>query len=123
MISSHGFNFQVCLPGESNDSICVIKEMLIPFSDENFPEFQGKPKVFMPITCQNIGSLKIGVEESLDFVGGKLFDMIVCFPCFPGYAQWRFYEHGSLFVNYLMANMMKHATSWHLTQILEKVIT
>lgn len=118
-MSSHGLNLEVSLTGGAADLICVVEDLMIPFSDENFPQYQGKPKVFMPITCQNLGKKALGT--SLDFLGNQLFDMLVCCPALPGYAQARYHKNGSLFVNLLTCNLMKYAKSWHLKQILNKV--
>lgn len=119
MISSHGRNNQISLGGGPDEFVCVVEDLMIPFSDKNLAEYQGKPKVFIPLVCQNLGNRALG--KSLEFLDNKLFDMLVCCPSFPGYVQNRFPKHGSLFVDRLVRNFMQHATSWHLKDILEQV--
>ncbi|KAG4072763.1 hypothetical protein HA402_005240 [Bradysia odoriphaga] len=119
VISSHGRNNEIELPGAEKHMICVVDEIMIPFSDKHLPLYQGKPKVFMPITCQNLGNSATG--KSLEFRDNKLFDMLVCCPSLPGYSQLRVTTKGSLFVHCLVHNLMKYANSWHLKEILDKV--
>lgn len=122
VISSHGRNNQIELPGSGDGSrqkICVVKDLMIPFSDKYLPQYQGRPKVFMPITCQNLGNSSVG--NSLEFLDNKLFDMLVCCPAFPGFIQFRITTKGSLFVHCLVDNFMKYATTWHLLEILDQV--
>ncbi|XP_037044086.1 uncharacterized protein LOC119080014 [Bradysia coprophila] len=119
VISSHGRNNEIELPGAEKHMICVVDDIMIPFSDKHLPLYQGKPKVFMPITCQNLGNSATG--KSLEFRDNKLFDMLVCCPSLPGYSQLRVTKKGSLFVHCLVYNLTKYARSWHLKDILDKV--
>lgn len=117
IISSHGVNHGIDLT--EGEHINVVKDLMIPFSDEHFCEYQGKPKVFMPIVCQNMGSWDC--EKSLDDQANQLFDMLVCYPALPGYAHNRIDNKGTLYVHLLMQNLMKYAVSSDFVNILDKV--
>lgn len=110
-------NLQIELCG--GELICVVERLMILFSDDNFPQYQGKPKVFMPIVCQDLGRKEF--TKSLHYQTNKLFDMLVCCPALPGYTQNRCSVKGSLFVNRLMYNLMQYAMSWDFVHILNKV--
>lgn len=119
IISSHGLNNEVHLAGEPNEFICVVEDVMQQFSDDNFPQYEGKPKVFMPITCQNFG--RWSPTKDLGPKGYQLYDMLVCYPVLPGFRQKRYSGKGSLFVNWLVYNFMKYATSSDLVTILTMV--
>ncbi|KAJ6641658.1 Caspase-10, partial [Pseudolycoriella hygida] len=103
VISSHGANNEVSLSGIPEQSVCVVQDVMAPFSDKNFPQYTGKPKVFMPITCQNFGKSELG--NGVKCTDNHLFDMLICCPCLPGYLQRRYFESGSLFVDRLVRNL------------------
>lgn len=123
IISSHGLSYEVSLTGK-DECICVIEDLMLPFSDNNFPEYEGRPKVFMPITCQDFGK-KINQKKdgpSLGLLNGyELYDMVLCFPCLPGYPQERMHKRGTIFVNWLAYCLTKYAKKWDFVEILREV--
>lgn len=122
IISSHGVNGGIDLI--EGDCINVVEELMIPFSDTNFPEYQGKPKIFMPLVCQYLSGLESENSMHLSELDHQnhLFDMLICYPALPGFAHNRMRNQGTLYVNLLMYNLMKYARSLHFVQILDKVM-
>lgn len=120
IISSHGSNHQISLPGGERESIWVVEDIMIPFSDTEFPQFEGKPKVIMPMTCQALDNVALDSKPS-NYSSNRLFDWLVCCPCLPGCTTTRFPGKGSYYMHCLIDNLTKYAMSWHLTAILDKV--
>jgi len=118
IISTHGCYDQVTL----GDGVTINPwtDLVYPFRETDFPEFESKPKIFISNACLTFEEGK-KVEKKIE---GSTKDIFVLLSCMPGYTSFRHpgqNSQGSWFLYFLMQAITEHYFDMHLTQIMREV--
>jgi len=105
---SHGANGEFCLTGEDKKTSNAnsMQDIVLPFCDAQFSQFQGKPKVFIITGCQGFATSLYSLV--LEFQESRVSEALICLPAMPRYQSYRPYTDGSLFIHYLTKIIMEH---------------
>jgi hypothetical protein len=129
-IMGHGSNGEIELLGGvdsmdakgnskwTSNTANFILDIVDPFSETNFVEFVGKPKIFFDVSCQNFDASVGRPEKSYEDV---YTDMLIAQACLPGQASNRDEDSGSLFVRILIEVFMRFCAEFRLERMLDLV--
>lgn len=112
---------EVSLEGEDSKSNTAhfFEDIVLHFSDTKFPHFKGKPKIFIDASCQNNDISP--ATKNLKLTNDTLTDTLICLAASPGFNSQRVRSSGSVFVYFLVATMIEHASILELQEILKEV--
>lgn len=116
-IMSHGvmINVKLC-----DKYLNVYEDILTTFSEREFPEFRGKPKIFFINTCQEIPKTFPSGTSCMDDTI-VLSDMLLITPCYPGVKSKRSPSTGSYGLQMVTKVFREKWKTSHIEEMLKEV--
>lgn len=123
IIMSHGANGEICLTGRDHNTnkANVMDVILDPFSNKNFLEFIGKPKIFINEACQSFSTSHY--TQALRLSENRYSDILFCQSSLPGFKSYRSEQNGCIYIYYLVKNICQHAYYVDFESVLKLVRT
>jgi len=118
---SHGF--QNLLGMSDGVNINLYLDLVAFFSDEEFPDFIGKPKLFFTHACQSFSdssSYELSLKEQ-GFLAKKYSSIFICFPQLAGNRAVRFGKEGTAFIHFICEVFGKYARTMDLNRLINQV--
>jgi hypothetical protein len=127
VISSHGGKYSNSILMNDVKEINLYRDIVYEFSDKRFPEFQGKPKIFLVSACQDFEDTekpKSPDEDSnvqLVGSGDTIRDVIIVFATAPYQVAYSGTQKGSVFIKSVVDTFTKRADKDTLKEMLDEV--
>lgn len=145
-LNSHGFNRDFIRmsdpPGRSENSTAIdlVLDIIGRFSNRNFPDFHGKPKVFLVNACRGV-AMNRGVrrcfgelehrriqrdgnnndEQSKSFMGSEYSDIFIIRSTVPDYVSLRDLDRGTWFAECICKAFAEYSHELHFSDLKCKV--